>query len=104
MPATGRVILVSGLSPPGPTVLCSAEPVHFHVLHKKDFSRVKEVWYCAEEDNPSSRSIQIGFAPVRKCAPSRATVQAKQIALTPDPLSGGTRIYSQSGARGGVGL
>jgi DNA end-binding protein Ku len=24
-----------------------AEAVHFHMLHRKDMSRVKEVWYCA---------------------------------------------------------
>jgi len=33
-----------------------AETVHFHMLHKKDLSRVKEVWYCAEEDKPIGRS------------------------------------------------
>ncbi len=33
-----------------------AETVHFHMLHKKDMSRVKEVWYCAEEDKPIERS------------------------------------------------
>src|SRR5229473_6363272 len=33
-----------------------AEAVHFHMLHKKDLSRVKEVWYCAEEDKPINRS------------------------------------------------
>ena len=33
-----------------------AEAVHFHMLHKKDLSRVKEVWYCAEEDKPIERS------------------------------------------------
>jgi DNA end-binding protein Ku len=32
------------------------EAVHFHLLHKTDLSRVKEVWYCAEEDKPISRS------------------------------------------------
>jgi DNA end-binding protein Ku len=32
-----------------------AEPVHFHMLHKKDLSRVKEVWYCASEDKPIDR-------------------------------------------------
>jgi DNA end-binding protein Ku len=32
------------------------ESVHFHMLHKKDLSRVKEVWYCAEEDKPIERS------------------------------------------------
>ncbi len=33
-----------------------AEAVHFHMLHKKDLSRVREVWYCAEEDKPIERS------------------------------------------------
>jgi DNA end-binding protein Ku len=33
-----------------------AETVHFHLLHKKDLSRVKEVMYCAEEDKPLNRS------------------------------------------------
>src|SRR5438477_10973301 len=32
------------------------ESVHFHMLHKKDLSRVKEVWYCAEEDKPIQRA------------------------------------------------
>ncbi len=32
------------------------EPVHFHMLHKKDLSRVKEVFYCAAEDKPIERS------------------------------------------------
>jgi DNA end-binding protein Ku len=32
------------------------EPVHFHLLHKKDLSRVKEVMYCAAEDKPLERS------------------------------------------------
>lgn len=31
------------------------EAAHFHMLHKKDLSRVKEVWYCAEEDKPIQR-------------------------------------------------
>ena len=31
------------------------EPVHFHMLHKKDLSRVKEVFYCALEDKPIDR-------------------------------------------------
>ena len=40
-----------------------AEAVHFHVLHRKDLSRVKEVWYCAEEDKPLERSeIVKGYA------------------------------------------
>src|ERR1700727_3132705 len=33
-----------------------AEAVHFHLLHKKDLSRVKEVWYCAEENKPIERA------------------------------------------------
>jgi DNA end-binding protein Ku len=33
-----------------------AEAVHFHLLHRKDKSRVKEVWYCAEEDKPIDRA------------------------------------------------
>lgn len=32
------------------------EPVHFHLLHKKDLSRVREVMYCAAEDKPLERS------------------------------------------------
>ena len=32
------------------------EPVHFHLLHKKDLSRVKEVMFCAKEDKPLERS------------------------------------------------
>jgi DNA end-binding protein Ku len=39
-----------------------AETVHFHMLHKKDQSRVREVWYCIEEDKPIDRSdIEKGF-------------------------------------------
>ena len=33
-----------------------AEHVHFHMLHRKDLSRVKEVWYCAEENKPIDRA------------------------------------------------
>jgi DNA end-binding protein Ku len=32
------------------------EPVHFHMLHKKDLSRVREVFFCAAEDKPLERS------------------------------------------------
>ena len=32
------------------------ERVRFHMLHEKDHSRVKEVWYCAQEDKPIARS------------------------------------------------
>jgi DNA end-binding protein Ku len=33
-----------------------AETIHFHMLHKKDLSRLKEVWYCVEENRPIERS------------------------------------------------
>ncbi len=33
-----------------------ADAVHFHMLHRKDMSRVKEVWYCAEENKPIDRA------------------------------------------------
>ena len=33
-----------------------AETVHFHLLHRKDQSRLKEVWYCAEENKPVERA------------------------------------------------
>jgi DNA end-binding protein Ku len=32
------------------------EPVRFHLLHKKDLSRIHEVMYCAAEDKPLDRS------------------------------------------------
>jgi DNA end-binding protein Ku len=32
------------------------EAIHFHMLHRKDLSRVKEVWYCATEDKPIQRA------------------------------------------------
>lgn len=32
------------------------DPVHFHLLHKTDLSRVKEVMFCAREDTPLERS------------------------------------------------
>ncbi|HEY1757385.1 MAG TPA: Ku protein [Bryobacteraceae bacterium] len=38
------------------------ETIHFHMLHKKDRSRLKEVWYCVEEDKPIQRSdIEKGY-------------------------------------------
>jgi DNA end-binding protein Ku len=38
------------------------ERARFHMLHQKDHSRVKQVWYCAEEDKPIQRSeIVKGF-------------------------------------------
>jgi DNA end-binding protein Ku len=35
------------------------ETVHFHLLHRKDFSRVKEVWYCAKEEKLIERSEMV---------------------------------------------
>src|SRR5215471_5898315 len=43
-----------------------AEAVHFHMLHKKDLSRVKEVWYCAQEDKPIERSDIVKGYEVKK--------------------------------------
>jgi DNA end-binding protein Ku len=33
-----------------------AETIHFHMLHRKDLSRVKEVWFCAEENKPIEKA------------------------------------------------
>ena len=33
-----------------------ADAIHFHMLHRKDLSRVKEVWYCVNEDRPIDRA------------------------------------------------
>jgi len=35
------------------------EPIHFHLLHKKDLSRVREIMYCVEEDKPIERSDMV---------------------------------------------
>ena len=32
-----------------------SDTIHFHMLHAKDLSRVKEVWYCADENKPIER-------------------------------------------------
>ena len=63
-----------------------AEAVHFHLLHEKDLSRVKEVWYCAKEDKPIDRAdivkgyelekgeyITVGEEELKKIAPATAT-------------------------------
>ena len=63
-----------------------AETIHFHMLHKKDLSRVKEVWYCAEEDKPIERSeivkgyevqkeeyVTVQDEEIKKIAPTTAT-------------------------------
>jgi DNA end-binding protein Ku len=36
-----------------------SETVHFHLLHRKDLSRVKEVWYCAKEEKRIERSEMV---------------------------------------------
>jgi DNA end-binding protein Ku len=63
------------------------ETIHFHMLHRKDNSRVKEVWYCAEENKRIERSEMVkGFeyakgryvvledTELRKTAPPTASV------------------------------
>lgn len=63
-----------------------AEGVHFNMLHNKDLSRVREVWYCAEEDKRIERSeivkgyetengkyIPIEDEELKKIAPPTAT-------------------------------
>jgi DNA end-binding protein Ku len=35
------------------------DAVHFHMLHRKDLSRVKEVWYCAAEDKRIERADMV---------------------------------------------
>ena len=63
-----------------------SEAVHFHMLHKKDLSRVKEVWFCTEEDKPIDRSdivkgyevakgeyVTINDEELKKIAPTTAT-------------------------------
>lgn len=63
-----------------------AESVRFHMLHKQDGSRVREVFYCVEEDKPIERSdIAKGYETakgkyvvvedddLKKIAPSTAT-------------------------------
>jgi DNA end-binding protein Ku len=63
-----------------------ADTVHFHMLHRKDLSRLKEVWYCAEENKPIERSeivkgyetdkgeyIVVEDEELKKVAPTTAT-------------------------------
>src|SRR6185312_11788078 len=62
------------------------ESVHFHLLHKKDHSRIKEAWFCAEEDKPVERAdivkgyeyrkgkyVVVEDAELKKIAPPTAT-------------------------------
>jgi DNA end-binding protein Ku len=63
-----------------------AETVHFHMLHKKDDSRINEVWYCAQENKPVEKNeivkgyeyskgkyVVIDDADLKKVAPPTAT-------------------------------
>ena len=62
------------------------DTIHFHMLHNKDLSRVKEVWYCAAENIPIDRSeivkgyetakdeyIVVDDEELKKIAPATAT-------------------------------
>src|ERR1700677_994811 len=74
------------------------ETVHFHMLHKKDLSRVKEVWYCAAENKPIERSeivkgyetnkheyVVVDDEDLKKIAPSTATtMEIQQFVKTND--------------------
>ncbi len=63
-----------------------ADHIRFHMLHRKDLSRIKEVWYCAKEDKPVDRSdivkgyeiakgrfIAVEDEELKKIAPATAT-------------------------------
>ena len=63
-----------------------AEHVQFHMLHRKDLSRVKEVWYCAAENKSIERAdivkgyetskgkyVVVDDEELKKIAPSTAT-------------------------------
>jgi DNA end-binding protein Ku len=68
-----------------------AEAVHFHWLHRQDLSRVKEVWYCVEEDQLIERSqivkgyevekgryVTVEDEELKKVAPATATTMEVQ--------------------------
>ncbi|MEP7366784.1 MAG: Ku protein [Acidobacteriota bacterium] len=63
-----------------------ADTVHFHLLHAKDRSRLRQVWYCVEEEKPVDRSeivkgyetgkneyVVVEDAELQKIAPATAT-------------------------------
>lgn len=67
------------------TAAARPKSIHFHLLHDKDLSRVREVFYCALEDKPIERSnmvkgyeykkgqyIVIGEEELKKIAPPTA--------------------------------
>jgi len=67
-----------------------AKAVHFHMLHKKDLSRVKEVWYCAEEDRPIDRSeIVKGYQTSKQ---EYVVVDDKEIAAIAPPTASAIEI------------
>lgn len=76
-----------------------AETVHFRMLHRKDLSRVKEVYYCAEENKPIERSdIVKGYET------GNARTQTRPALCTADqnrPTPGGVRKRARSGRRAG---
>jgi DNA end-binding protein Ku len=49
-------------------LFAAARPDHirFNMLHRKDYSRIKEVWYCAKEDKPVDRTDIIKGYEIRK--------------------------------------
>lgn len=51
--------------------------IHFHMLHKTDLSRIKEVLYCAEEDKPVSRDQIVKGSEIRK---------GEYVVVTPEEL------------------
>ena len=94
-----------------------AETVHFHMLHKKDLSRVKEVWYCVEENKPIERSeivkgyetAQDGYVVVdddelKKIAPATAsTIEILQFVKSNevDPILFESSYYVAPDEKGG---
>jgi DNA end-binding protein Ku len=63
-----------------------ADHVRFNMLHRKDLSRIKEVWYCAKENKPVDRSdivkgyevskgnyVAVEEEELKKIAPATAT-------------------------------
>jgi DNA end-binding protein Ku len=58
MPATvWKGFLSFGLVSFPVRLFSAARPDHirFHMLHRKDLARIKEVWYCSKEDKPVDR-------------------------------------------------
>ncbi len=73
--------------------------IHFHMLHNKDLSRIKEVFYCAEEDKPVSRAdivkgsevskgeyVVVSDEELKKIAPPTASTMDIQQFVTQDEV------------------